>query len=105
MKITKIGLAALVVAIAGLFAFTTFEGGSIKGAVTPADVTTEVLAVSGTDTTKGAASNGAFEITNLKAGTYTVVIDAADPYKDVTKDGIQVTDGQSTDVGEIKLEK
>ena len=105
MKITKIGLIAPVVAIAGLFAFTTFEGGSIKGAITPTDATAEVLAVSGTDTIKGAASNGAFEITNLKAGTYTVVIDAADPYKDATKDGIQVTDGQATDVGEIKLEK
>jgi len=105
MKNTKLGLGALSLAINGFFAFSTFQSGGIKGTVTPPEGAKEVWAVSGTDTLKAPITNGAFEISNAKAGTYKVLVDAADPYKDAVKDGIQVADGQPTDVGEIKLEK
>ena len=75
------------IAIAGaLFAFTTFQGGSIKGKVIPADGASQVWAISNTDTLKAAISQGNFEITRAKAGTYKVYIDAIDPYKDVVKE-------------------
>ncbi|HRH60434.1 MAG TPA: carboxypeptidase regulatory-like domain-containing protein, partial [Chitinophagaceae bacterium] len=77
----------------------------IKGKVSPADGVSNVMAVSGADTVKADVSMGAFEISHLKPGTYTVIIDAADPYKDAMKDGVQVTDGIATDVGEIQLQK
>lgn len=105
MKNTKLGLGALALAITGFFAFSNFQAGTIKGTVTPPEGAKEVWAVSATDTLKAPINNGTFEISNAKAGTYKVMVDATDPYKDAVKDGVQVADGQPTDVGEIKLEK
>jgi len=105
MKNIKATLLGLAVAVCGLFAFNNFQAGSIKGTINPPDAAKEVWAVSATDTLKAPVNNGAFEITNAKAGTYKVMVDATDPYKDAVKDGVQVSDGQATDVGEIKLEK
>ena len=105
MKNIKATLLGLTVAVGGLFAFNSFQAGSIKGTVNPTDAAKEVWAVSATDTLKAPINNGAFEITNAKAGTYKVMVDATDPYKDAVKDGVQVSDGQATDIGEIKLEK
>ncbi|WP_153798320.1 carboxypeptidase regulatory-like domain-containing protein [Foetidibacter luteolus] len=106
MKRFTRGLMVLAIAVCGLFAFTTFQtGGSIKGTVSPADGAKYVWAVSATDTLKTLIAKGAFQITNAKAGTYKIMVDATVPYKDVIKDGVQVADGQLTDVGEIKLEK
>ena len=103
MKNTKLTLLALVVAVTGFFSFMTIEGGSIKGTVTPAGDGATAWAVSATDTLKDAIENGAFEITGVKAGTYTVIIEAKAPSKNTSKEGIVVSDGKSTDVGEIKL--
>ena len=105
MKNTRIGLFALSAIVAGLFAFTTFQGGSIKGKITPVDGASQVWALSATDTLKAMINQGTFEIQNAKAGTYKVYIDAVEPYKDVIKEGVQVTDGSSADLGEILLQK
>ena len=105
MKNTRIGLWALSAMIAGLFAFTSFQGGSIKGKVTPADGASQVWALSATDTLKAMINQGSFEIQNVNTGTYKVYIDAVEPYKDVIKEGVQVTDGGTTDLGEISLQK
>lgn len=91
--------------IAGLFAFNNFEGGSIKGRVIPSDGASEVWAMSSTDTLKAQISQGAFEITDAKAGTYRLMIDAKEPFKDVVRDGIIVSEGGVIDLGEIQLEK
>ena len=105
MKNKKAGMWAVIAMAAGLFASTTFQGGSIKGKVIPADGASQVWAMSGTDTLKAAISQGNFEITNAKAGTYKVYIDAIDPYKDVVKEGVQLSDGGMVDLGEIQLTK
>lgn len=105
MKNTRIGLLALSAITAGLFAFTTLKGGSIKGKITPADGASQVWALSATDTLKAIINQGSFEIQNANAGTYKVYIDAVEPYKDVIKEGIQVTEGGSADLGEISLQK
>ncbi len=105
MKRVKLGLAALAISTAGFFAFTTLQGGGIKGSITPADGAKEAWALSSTDTIRATITSGAFTFTNAKAGTYKVMIDATEPYKDVIKEGVQVADGQTTDLGEIKLEK
>ncbi|HNP24130.1 MAG TPA: carboxypeptidase regulatory-like domain-containing protein [Panacibacter sp.] len=104
MKNKIFGLGALAIASA-LFAFTKFDGGVIKGKVTPAEAVQQVWAMSATDTLKSAVTNGSFELANAKAGTYKVYIDAAEPYKDVVKDNVQVSDGGTADLGNITLEK
>ncbi|MCM5528363.1 carboxypeptidase regulatory-like domain-containing protein [Parasegetibacter sp. NRK P23] len=104
MKKTIIGMAAVVFAATGMYAFTNIQGGSITGKVAPADQATEVWAIQGTDTVKAAIAEGAFTLA-VKPGEHTVIVDAKDPYKDVVKEGVSVTDGQATDLGEITLEQ
>jgi hypothetical protein len=103
MKTTTFGLSALVVLIVGALAFTSFDGGTISGKVTPVDGASEVWAISGMDTLKAPVTDGAFSVQSAKAGTYTVIIDAKDPYKDATLNDVKVEDGKVTDLGEIKL--
>ncbi len=103
MKRTKLSLLAVAALTFGAFAFKSFEGGSITGKVIPPDGAREAWAITGTDTLKTAVSQGAFAFTNAKAGTYTVVIDAKEPYKAATITDVKVADGKSTDLGEIKL--
>jgi hypothetical protein len=105
MKNKKNGFFTLMAVAAGLLAFTILQGGSIKGRIMPADGASQVWAISSTDTLKAAISQGNFEISRAKAGTYKVYIDAIDPYKDVVKDGVQVNDGGTVDLGEIQLTK
>jgi hypothetical protein len=105
MKNAKMSMAAIAFAAAGLFAFNAVRVGSIKGTVNPADAAVRAWALSSTDTLKADVSKGAFEITDAKPGTYRVIIEAKPPYKNAAKDGVTITDGQATDIGEIKLEQ
>jgi hypothetical protein len=94
-----------IVAVIGLFAFTRVENGSIKGRVTPASAATDIWAVSGMDSLRSNIESGSFQILNAKPGVYRLIIVATSPYKPTTKEGVMVNDGQTTDVGEIKLEQ
>jgi len=102
---TKLGLAITGLAIAGMFAFTGFQGGSVKGTINPADGAVRAWALSATDTFRTDVVGGGFEIAGVKTGTYKVIIEAKPPYKNAAKDGVQVTDGSATNIGEIVLEK
>src|ERR1700745_2591915 len=105
MKLTKLRMAALgIVTAAGLFAFTTLKNGGIKGTVSPSASATAAMAIMGTDTSKALINNGAFTINELKPGTYKLVIEAVEPYKNFEKEGVVVADGKGTDVGEIALQ-
>jgi len=105
MKNTKFAaIGAGIIAIA-ISAFTSLQTTSIKGTVTPADKAVKAWALSSTDTLSAPVNNGAFEIPNAKAGTYSVIIEAQDPYANTRKKDVVVTDGQTTDVGEIKLQQ
>jgi len=103
MKISKMGVGALALATAALFSFKAMVNGTVKGTVSPAEGATRAWIISATDTLKTDVNAGAFEIPDVKPGTYKVIIEAKPPYKNVAKDGITVTDGQTTEVGEIKL--
>lgn len=105
MKKTRLSLAALSVVAAGLFAFNAITNGSVKGTVNPADGAVRSWAINGTDTLKTDIASGAFEITDAKPGTYKVIIEAKAPYKNATKEGVEVKDGETTDLGEILLEQ
>jgi hypothetical protein len=50
-------------------------------------------------------TGGAFEISVSKPGTYRLVIEAKPPYRNAARENVMVREGQTTDVGEIKLEK
>ncbi len=104
MKSIKLSLVALSLSTAALFSFNAMQTNSIKGTVTPADKAVRAWAVSPTDTVRADIQNGAFEIKDVKAGTYAVIIEAQEPFANTRKKDIVVTDGQTTEVGEIKLQ-
>jgi hypothetical protein len=106
MKTKKIAVLAVSMAMAfGLFAFTNFKNGSIKGTVSPSASATSVYVVSSMDTMRTNIQNGAFEIGQVKPGTYRLVIEAIAPYKNFQKEGVVVNEKKATDVGEITLQQ
>ena len=105
MKNSGVKLVTIAIAMAGLFAFNSLRSGSIKGTVSPGDGAVRAWAESAADTLKAPVVNGAYEITDVKPGSYKVIIEAKPPYRNAAKDGITVNDGQAADAGDIKLEK
>src|ERR1700749_3656863 len=105
MNFASIKLGGVAVAAAGLFAFSQLKVGSIRGTVMPVEAGVRAWAESATDTLKAPIINGSYEITDARAGTYKIIIEAKPPYRNIAKDGIMVNDGQAADAGEIKLEK
>lgn len=105
MKKMKIAAFASGIVALALSAFTLVQSTSIKGTVTPADKAVKAWAISSTDTVSAPVTNGTFEIPNVKAGNYSVIIEAQDPYANTRKKDVMVKDGEPTDVGEIKLQQ
>lgn len=104
MKTIRLTLAALTISAAALFSFKGMESGSVKGTVTPADKAVRAWAISEIDTLRADVREGAFEIKGAKAGTYNVIIEAEEPFANTRKKDVVVTEGQTTDVGEIQLQ-
>lgn len=105
MKKIRLTLAALAISSAALFSFDSLQSSSIKGTVSPADKAVRAWAVSDTDTLNAEVTNGTFEINNVKAGTYSVIIEAESPYASTRKKDIVVSkEDPVTDIGEIKLQ-
>lgn len=81
--------------------------GSIAGAVEPADAGAFVYAIMESDTvssTKADTSDGAFKLIGLEEGTYTVSADPSDEnYQSADTTGVEVTAGETTDIGTIDL--
>ncbi len=106
MKNIKLALVALGISSGALFSFNAMQTNSIKGTVTPADKALRAWAVSPTDTLKADVQNGTFEIKDVKAGTYSVIIEAQEPFANTRKKDVVVDAQQATtDVGEIKLQQ
>jgi polysaccharide lyase family 4-like protein len=106
MKMNRITVVAISLVMAfGLFAFTAFKNGSIRGSVSPSAAATSAYVVSGMDTMRTNIKNGAFEIDQVKPGTYKLVIEAVAPYKNFEKEGVVVNEKKTTDVGEITMQQ
>ena len=103
MKKRMLTVGILSVSVAALFAFTKMQA-SITGKVSPGEGAETVWAVSATDSTKATVSSGTFTL-NVKPGTYKVIVDAKEPYKDVTLENLEVKQDQPLNVGEIVLQK
>ena len=97
-------IGAIAIAIVAALPGFRNPASSITGKVSPADEVESVWAISKTDSVHTSPSGGAFTL-SVKAGTYKVVVDAKDPYKDILLDNVVVKDDQPADVGEIVLQK
>ena len=106
MKKSSLGFLSLAAAGLGLMAFTNAETGSIKGTFNPANSVNQVWAVSGTDTLKIPPTDSvSFNFEQVKAGAYTILIDAKEPFKDKTVENVNVKASEVVNLGEIKLEQ
>jgi hypothetical protein len=106
MKNTSLALMALVVVAAMLFSFTVLQkSATLKGKVTPANKAKMAWAVSPKDTLHAQIENGTFEFKDVKPGTYSIIIEAQEPYASTRKKDVVVSSDEAvTDIGEIKLQ-
>ena len=79
--------------------------GSLKATVTPAASATRINVIMGTDTVKATPSNGVFTVDNLKAGKHTVIFTPAATYEQPAPQEVNITGGQTTDMGTITITK
>ena len=103
MKKRMLTVGILAASVATLFSFAKMQA-SITGKVRPGEGAETVWAISAMDSTKATVSSGTFTL-NVKPGIYKVVVDAKDPYKDVTLENLEVKQDQPLNVGEIVLQK
>lgn len=101
-KILK-NAAALAVATVGLFAFKPHAATALKGKIAPAESVGTVWAIAGTDSLKATTTEGEFNFAEIKPGTYKLVAEAKAPYKTMEKEGVEVKDGETTDLGTLML--
>ena len=85
MKNVKLAIAALVISASSFMAFNISQTASIKGKISPAQSSEKAWAVSSSDTLQTPISNGEFTFSNVKAGTYQIIIEAKAPYKNTAK--------------------
>ena len=102
MKNTWIAFMATGMVALGFQAMGFMQTSFIKGKVTPADKGLRAKAVVNADTMSTNITDGAFEFKNVKAGTYTIIIETATSA--VSRKGVMVKDGETVDLGEIKLD-
>jgi hypothetical protein len=88
-----------------LVAFKSLQS-AVIGKIIPADGADAVLAIAKNDTLqiskRSIITNGRFAM-DVKPGIYKLIIDAHDPFQDVTLDNIEVKPGITRDLGEIRI--
>ena len=74
----------------------------INGVIDPPDGVRKIWAVNGTDSFSTVPATGSFYV-EVKPGTWKLFVESVKPYKNEVVENILVQEGQSTDVGVIKL--
>lgn len=77
----------------------TPDAGTVTGTISPANAASKVYLIAGTDTIKGTpTAAGSYELTNVKAGTYSLAFKANDAYDAPAPSSVTVTARQTTTV-------
>jgi hypothetical protein len=103
MQVKKFDFTAMLISVLLLSAFVLQNGGSIKGNVVPIENAFRAFAILDKDTIKSNIVAGNFVLTNLKSGTYQLVIEAIPPFQHKFIGNIPVKQGETTNIGEIQL--
>jgi len=104
----KCWLASCFLAVAILLIVSFKEpaaGGSVRGNTTPPAMGLRAFLFSGKDTLSVNVVNDSFQFSNVAAGNYKLLVEAAPPYRNAVKEGIRVVEGEFTDAGQIDLQK
>ncbi|HUR11352.1 MAG TPA: hypothetical protein VM012_08280 [Flavitalea sp.] len=104
MKKTLLTLTVIVITVVMLHAFRIIRGTAITGRISPPQQLEGVYCFSGSDTIRATIGNRTFALT-VKPGTWKVVIDAKDPFRDVIFEKVDAQENHFTDLGEIQLQR
>ncbi len=86
--------------------FTVKATGSLEGRVLPREAFPVISVFNATDTAYALPwGNGEFRVRGLKAGSYSVFINASNGYKDTTITNVAIQQGKETDLPTITLHK
>jgi hypothetical protein len=103
MKFSKYISGALFCAAMLFSSYKNADSATIKGTVSPQDGAEQIIALSAKDTLEATMSFGNFQFSDVRPGSYTIIIQARAPYRNYEKDDVVVTDGSFTDLGTITL--
>ncbi len=104
MKSVILSFMILVIVVAASLAFRSRYGGGVRGTVSPANSGSIAWMISGTDTFKAEVKTNVFEFTNVKQGSYSLIVQGIPPYKNALKDNVTVSDGAINNIGDIILQ-
>jgi len=93
----------VMLSIAAFLAFRAPWNSPVKGSVDPSDGASRAWLFSRTDTLNAPVLAGNFLISNVRPGSYTLVLEGRSPYRDSFKQDVRVVEGQLTDVGIITM--
>lgn len=97
-------LAASAITATGLFSFRPTVDGNVIGKVVPPEGVEKVWAINGSDSLEAQLIDGGFSF-SVKPGTWKIVVDAKEPFKDAVLENVEAKDGENTDLGEITLQQ
>ena len=87
------------------FSFSKPAGGTVRGNVIPVEAGLHAFLFSRKDTLSVNISSGTFQFSNVAAGNYNLLVEAAPPYRNAVKEGIRVIEAELTDIGQIELQR
>ncbi len=104
MKNAIVQLCLVVLVITGIHAMRLIKANTINGKVSSPDALQFAWAVNGNDSVIVAANNGNFSL-KVKPGIWKVLLHTKSPYKNMVISHVIVSEGRSTDLGDIRLEQ
>lgn len=103
MKKSVITFIAIVLMVITLHAFRAMQQPTITGKIVPSNGATKVWAINGNNLLKVEPTNGLFKIA-AGPGQWKVMVQASAPYRDFSiPAAVQVQEGKTLDLGEIRL--
>ena len=95
-------LCLIIIVIIGIHAERAMHSGSIEGSVYPSTLTPSVVAVKGSDSVKTYSNDGHFGM-RLQPGMWKVIFVAKAPNRGLVEKKVNIAEGQSINLGEIKF--
>jgi len=102
----KYGMLTAIVMAIGFTSLSALNNkqSAITGRISPANAAETVWVISVKDSIRAGVASGNFSVM-VKPGTYKLLVDARDPFKDVLLDNLDVKANQALDIGEIILQQ
>ena len=104
MKSNLVMAVIVLITAVSLYGFMPKQTSSISGKVIPADGAEKVWVIREMDSLSAKPVDGIFKL-DVKPGWYVVIVQGKKPFKNVQFDKLEIAEGKSLDLGEIKMEK